>query len=46
MKAFKLLVSFDGALSVVEREAFDVDAAMDLICGENPGRTALLVRIL
>ena len=46
MKTFKLLVSFDGALGVVEKLAADVEAAMAAVSSDNPGRTAILVRIL
>ncbi len=46
MRAFKLLVSFDGALSVVRRQACDVRAAMDEVRIDNPGRTAVLVKVL
>lgn len=46
MKTFRLLVSFDGALGVVEKQAVDVEAAMDAVSSDNPGRTAILVRVL
>lgn len=46
MKTFKLLVSFDGALSVVEKLAVDVEAAMDAVSNDNPGRVAILVKVL
>ncbi len=46
MRIFKLLVSFDGALGVVEKEAAYVEAAMDAVSSDNPGRTAVLVKVL
>lgn len=46
MKTFRLLISFDGALSVVNAQACDLRAAMDGVRIDNPGRTAMLVRVL
>lgn len=46
MTNFKLLVSFDGALSKVEVAAADIHTAMDIVRNDNPGRTACLVKRL
>lgn len=44
LKTFKLLVSFDGALGVVTKQAQDVYRAMDMVRAENRHRTAILVK--
>lgn len=46
MTDFKLLVSFDGALSVVRMTALDVNSAMVEIRNMSPDRTAVLVKTL
>lgn len=46
MKNFKLLISFDGRLSVQRVSAFDIHSAMDTIRSNRPGETAVLVKQL
>lgn len=46
MRDFKLLISFDGALSVVKVSSTDLHSAMDIVRNGNPDRTAVLVRQL
>lgn len=46
MTNFKLLVSFDGALSVVRMVAMDLNSAMINVRNDSPDRTAVLVKQL
>ena len=46
MTHFKLLISFDGRLSVRNREAYDIDSAMRSIENDHPGETTVLVKVL